>query len=975
MRFDNAPEFTSPLFVEYMTSIGVTIQTSAPYAHHQNGMAEAMIKREQTVIRTLLLGCKLPMSAWGHAALHAAQLLRLRPVADNTYSPYQLATGNAPSVAHLRTFGCAAYVPIPPTKRSKIGPQRRLAIYVGFDSPSKIRHIDPLTGDLHFSSFNDTIFDETVFPTLGGVERNESNGSGIELNWRTNEPDNYSHDGEDAVKRFLELQHVAANAPDMFAHQQRVTKSLARPISNTPARIDIDAKPAVDVAPPRKRGRPIGSTDSETRVRRKTKQSPTATTPATILPRERSIQDETPQTTQLKPISQASMLLEDVNSEEDIAEIICQTDVLDGSTLPFTNISIDSTNVHVMSFHVEKSLALEDPDPTSIQDAKKSPNWPNWLEAIKSELNSLNQRQVFGPVQECPDGARTVGSRWIFTRKRDTSGKIIRYKARLVAQGFSQRFGIDYVETYSPVVDNTTFRYLISFSVRYILEMKLMDVVTAYLYGPIDSDVYMNIPEGLNTSSMVKRKPCLKLQRSLYGLKQAGRMWYQYLRDFLVECGFMNSELCPCVFIKQHLGDFVILAVYVDDINLIGSKTAVDDAAKVLGSKFHMKDLGKTSLCLGLKMEHMESGVLVHQTHYTRKILKRFGTSDAHPCRTPLVVRTLDPPERDAYGPIRTGVDKSKKKSHDRYTTDPGTCPSRSDDENGEAGTGSHPCMTAAAATESLSRLPTAGSLSLTIEAGGEQLPGDDPSRLALAYDDSTPNETDDDIVEVELGSEFPYREAIGALMYLANSTRPDIAFAVNLLARYSSRPTKRHWAGVKQILRYLRGTEDYGLFFQRKSESDLVGYADAGYLSDPHSCRSQTGYVFLSGGTAISWRSSKQTLVTTSSNHAEIVALFEACKECVWLRSVQQFVKTSCGMAPSTNPTTIFEDNSACVSQVNTGFIKGDRTKHIAPKMFYAKELKEKGMVNIQYVKSNDNFADIFTKSLPAHKHWNIVP
>jgi len=79
--------------------------------------------------------------------------------------------------------------------------------------------------------------------------------------------------------------------------------------------------------------------------------------------------------------------------------------------------------------------------------------------------------------------------------------------------------------------------------------------------------------------------------------------------------------------------------------------------------------------------------------------------------------------------------------------------------------------------------------------------------------------------------------------------------------------------------------------------------------------------------------------------------------------------------MAPSTNPTTIFEDNSACVSQVNTGFIKGDRTKHIAPKMFYAKELKEKGMVNIQYVKSNDNIADIFTKSLPAHKHWNIVP
>ncbi|WKA07154.1 hypothetical protein VitviT2T_025015 [Vitis vinifera] len=103
--------------------------------------------------------------------------------------------------------------------------------------------------------------------------------------------------------------------------------------------------------------------------------------------------------------------------------------------------------------------------------------------------------------------------------------------------------------------------------------------------------------------------------------------------------------------------------------------------------------------------------------------------------------------------------------------------------------------------------------------------------------------------------------------MYLANCTRPDIAFffSVNLLARYSSAPTRRHWNSVKHILCYLRGTTDMGLFYSRESKQQLLGYVDAGYLSDPHKGRSQTGYVFNCNGIAISWRSVKQTMVATS--------------------------------------------------------------------------------------------------------------
>ncbi|KAL4026478.1 hypothetical protein IC575_014909 [Cucumis melo] len=128
--------------------------------------------------------------------------------------------------------------------------------------------------------------------------------------------------------------------------------------------------------------------------------------------------------------------------------------------------------------------------------------------------------------------------------------------------------------------------------------------------------------------------------------------------------------------------------------------------------------------------------------------------------------------------------------------------------------------------------------------------------------------------------------------MYLANNTRPDITSSVNLLARYSSSPTKRHWNGVKHVLRYLRGTIDMSLFYSNKSNFDLVGYADAGYLSDPHKARSQTCYLFTCGGTAISWRSVKQTMTATLSNHAEILAIHKASRECVWLRSMTHHIR-----------------------------------------------------------------------------------
>jgi hypothetical protein len=135
-------------------------------------------------------------------------------------------------------------------------------------------------------------------------------------------------------------------------------------------------------------------------------------------------------------------------------------------------------------------------------------------------------------------------------------------------------------------------------------------------------------------------------------------------------------------------------------------------------------------------------------------------------------------------------------------------------------------------------------------------------------------------------------------------------------------------------------GTKDLGLFFKKSHDPNMIGYTDAGYLSDPHNGKSQTGFVFLRGGTTISWKSSKQTLTTTSTHHSKIIALYEASHECVWLRRMINHIQQSCGIGSIESLTIIYKDNSGCVTQMQIGYINSNVTKHIALKLFYPHEL-----------------------------------
>ena len=169
-------------------------------------------------------------------------------------------------------------------------------------------------------------------------------------------------------------------------------------------------------------------------------------------------------------------------------------------------------------------------------------------------------------------------------------------------------------------------------------------------------------------------------------------------------------------------------------------------------------------------------------------------------------------------------------------------------------------------------------------------------------------------------------------------------------------------------MLRYLRGTSDIGLFYFKVPKLELLGYTDAGYLSDPHKVLSQSGYVFTYGDTAVSLRFVKQTMVATSSNHSELLAIHEASRECMWLRSMIQHIRDSSGLSPISNTaTSLYEDNTACIAQLKGGYIKGDRTKHISLKFFHTHDLQNNGEIDIQQIRSSDNPADLFTKALPA--------
>ena len=274
-------------------------------------------------------------------------------------------------------------------------------------------------------------------------------------------------------------------------------------------------------------------------------------------------------------------------------------------------------------------MLMEQDEPTTYQEAINSPDSEKWHEAMKSEMDSMFTNQVWTLVDP-PEGVKPIGCKWVFKKKTDMDGNVHTYKGRLVAKGFKQVHGIDYDETFSPVAMIKSIRILLAIAAYHDYEIWQMDVKTAFLNGMLLEDVYMTQPEGFVDPENAG-KVC-KLQRSIYGLKQASRSWNLRFDDAIKEFGFIKNEDEPCVYKKVSGSTVVFLVLYVDDILLMGNDIPTLQSIKTwLGNCFSMKDLGEATYILGIRIYRDRSRKLIglSQSTYIDKVLKRFSMQDS----------------------------------------------------------------------------------------------------------------------------------------------------------------------------------------------------------------------------------------------------------------------------------------------------------------------------------------------------------
>jgi ribonuclease HI len=248
---------------------------------------------------------------------------------------------------------------------------------------------------------------------------------------------------------------------------------------------------------------------------------------------------------------------------------------------------------------------------------------------MDDEINSIYMNKTWDLVQ-LPENKKAIGCKWVYKLKFDDQGNVSRYKARLVAQGFSQKYGEDYDEVFAPVARATTFQVLLSIAGINNYHVKHFDIKTAFLYGEIEEEIYMKQPPGYAKNNMV-----CKLNKSLYGLKQAARAWNKVLHEALLEFGFEQNNIDKCLYIymsddRKVLYTNCYLIVHVDDILLVSSTSdLIDKLYNHLSSKFELKDLGNVRHFLGIDISKDSNGnYVISQSQYIDKIITEAGLAD-----------------------------------------------------------------------------------------------------------------------------------------------------------------------------------------------------------------------------------------------------------------------------------------------------------------------------------------------------------
>lgn len=309
-------------------------------------------------------------------------------------------------------------------------------------------------------------------------------------------------------------------------------------------------------------------------------------------------------------------------------------------------------------------------EPRSLAEAKRLPEWTMWELAIKEELGALEAAGTW-EIGHAPEGTNIVGSKWVFKIKRDASGKPIRYKARLVAQGFSQVPGVDFFETYAPIAKLSTIRAILAVAAQMNLEIHQVDVKSAYLNGEFEDDekIFMKPPPGYSRG----KNEVYKLKRPIYGLKQSGRKWYQKVTwIFINQMKFTCADMDLGAFFRRDGTNFILVVIHVDDFTIAATTSdQIQTFKKELKNFVEITDLGELHWLLGIEVKRdRDLGIIrLSQTAYIDSILRRFNFEDLKPVASPMdpnihlsttqspstaeeIALTRDIPYREAVGSL-----------------------------------------------------------------------------------------------------------------------------------------------------------------------------------------------------------------------------------------------------------------------------------------------------------------------------------
>lgn len=571
-RSDNGLEFCSKKTSEYFGRHGIQHQTSVPYTPQQNGLAERTIRTLTEKARCMLQDADLPKRYWAEAVNTAAYIKNhTTSTVLGDKTPMEIWNGKKPDVSHFRVFGSVAMAMIPKGKRKKFDAKSRELMFVGYCEDQKgYRLMDRKSNEIIVS--RDVTFIE-----------NGKCVSNIDVN-----------------------NNILGSIADVESAENCVSANESEPETS-------DTEIVTDGV---QHGQNNVDTDNSDQM------SVRHGSDNVVAENDDSAHDITDDT---------------LVSAED-GSFYEPSDIDDDENFGIRRSARETREPDRFRaganfvFAVYENTAINN-EPVTVKEAMNANDSHEWRAAMDEEFDSLMSNRTWELVN-LPDGQKCINNKWVFKLKTDASGKAIRHKARLVAKGCSQREGIDYLETYSPVVRYSSIRLLMAIAVKYSLKIEQMDVVTAFLHGDVKEAIYMKQPENYDDGT---GKVC-KLSKSLYGLKQASRNWNIKLNDVLQRAGFVRCKSDACIYVRRANKSMVVVAVYVDDLLIFHNDTAWKDQLKsTLTKNFKMKDLGNASNILGIRIDYdQRNGVIkLDQRKYTEAILRRFKMFDCDPVKLP----------------------------------------------------------------------------------------------------------------------------------------------------------------------------------------------------------------------------------------------------------------------------------------------------------------------------------------------------